>query len=75
MNYILNESEMFADINEGTAIVINSQTGIYYGMNGFGTSVLHPCVQVLEGGVAAPFIEHEGVPAITAADAEAQVSC
>ena len=30
---------MFADINEGTAIVINSQTGIYYGMNGFGTSV------------------------------------
>ncbi len=39
MNYILNESEMFADINEGTAIVINSQTGIYYGMNGFGTSV------------------------------------
>ena len=39
MNFILNESEMFADINEGTAIVINSQTGIYYGMNGFGTSV------------------------------------
>ena len=35
----LNEAKMFADITEGTAIIINSQTGIYYGMNGFGTSV------------------------------------
>ncbi len=39
MNYTLNESEIFADIHDGTAIAINSLTGIYYGMNGFGTSV------------------------------------
>ena len=30
---------MFADVNDGTAIVINSITGIYYGMNKFGTAV------------------------------------
>ena len=39
MNYKLNEASMFADITDGTAIVINSLTGIYYGMNGFGTEV------------------------------------
>ena len=30
---------MFADITEGMAIVINSLSGVYYGMNGFGTSL------------------------------------
>jgi hypothetical protein len=39
MNYVLNEAKMFADITDGVAIVINSETGIYYGMNGFGTNV------------------------------------
>ena len=39
MNYKLNEASMFADITDGMAIVINSLTGIYYGMNGFGTEV------------------------------------
>ena len=39
MNYKLNETEMFADITDGTAIIINSVTGIYYGMNGYGTSL------------------------------------
>jgi uncharacterized protein YjfI (DUF2170 family) len=39
MNYVLNEEKMFADITDGIAIVINSETGIYYGMNGFGTAV------------------------------------
>ncbi len=39
MNYQLNEAQMFADITEGMAIVINSLTGVYYGMNGFGTSL------------------------------------
>ena len=39
MNYKLNEASMFAEITDGTAIVINSLTGIYYGMNGFGTEV------------------------------------
>lgn len=37
--YQLNEAKMFADIAEGTAIVINSLSGIYYGMNAFGTCV------------------------------------
>lgn len=37
--YILNESKMFSDIADGIAIVINSETGIYYGMNSFGTAV------------------------------------
>jgi hypothetical protein len=39
MNYELNESKMFADITDGIAIVINSETGIYYGMNSFATNV------------------------------------
>jgi len=38
-NYILNDDKMFADITDGIAIVINSETGIYYGMNEFGTTV------------------------------------
>ena len=37
--YALNESKMFSDIADGIAIVINSETGIYYGMNGLGTAV------------------------------------
>lgn len=38
-NYRLNEDKMFADITDGIAIIINSETGIYYGMNSFGTQV------------------------------------
>ena len=38
-NYKLNENKMFADITDGIAIIINSETGIYYGMNAFGTQV------------------------------------
>ena len=38
-NYQLNDSKMFADITDGIAIIINSETGIYYGMNTFGTQV------------------------------------
>ncbi len=37
--YVLNEAKMFSDIADGVAIVINSETGIYYGMNGFGSAV------------------------------------
>lgn len=37
--YILNDAKMFSDISDGVAIVINSETGIYYGMNGFGSAV------------------------------------
>lgn len=39
MNYQLNESKMFADVTDGIAIIINSLTGIYYGMNGLGTGM------------------------------------
>lgn len=39
MNYQLNEAKMYADIAEGTAIIIDSTTGIYFGLNGFATSV------------------------------------
>ena len=38
-SYVLNEGKMFSDVADGIAIVINSETGIYYGMNGFGTQV------------------------------------
>jgi len=38
-NYRLNSDKMFADITDGIAIIINSETGIYYGMNAFGTQV------------------------------------
>jgi hypothetical protein len=37
--YVLNEEKMFSDIADGIAIVINSETGIYYGMNSFGTNI------------------------------------
>ena len=38
-NFKLNEEKMFADVADGVAIIINSETGIYYGMNKLGTSV------------------------------------
>lgn len=38
--YVLNESKMFMDIADGIAIIINSETGIYYGLNSFGTLIL-----------------------------------
>jgi hypothetical protein len=37
--YVLNEAKIFSDIADGIAIIINSETGIYFGMNGFGTAV------------------------------------
>ena len=38
--YALNDEKMFCDIADGIAIIINSETGIYYGVNAFGTEVL-----------------------------------
>ena len=38
--YALNEAKMFADITDGIAISINSETGIYYGANTQGTAVV-----------------------------------
>lgn len=37
--YRLNDEKMFCDIADGIAIVINSRTGMYYGMNQPGTAV------------------------------------
>ena len=37
--FVLNEEKMFSDIADGVAIIINSETGVYYGMNSFGTAV------------------------------------
>ena len=44
-NYRLNDTKMFADITDGIAIIINSETGIYYGMNAFGTQVYENLAQ------------------------------
>ncbi len=37
--YMLNTDKMFADISDNIAIIINSETGIYYGMNSFATNI------------------------------------
>ncbi len=44
--YVLNDEKMFSDIADGVAIVINSETGIYYGMNMLGTAIFE---NILEG--------------------------
>ncbi len=63
-NYVLNEDKMFADITDGVAIVINSETGIYFGMNELGTSIFE---SLIEGAnvvdVLAALKAFEGVPA------------
>ncbi|MBQ3641789.1 PqqD family protein [bacterium] len=38
-NYKFNENKMFSDIADEVAIIINSETGIYYGMNKLGTTI------------------------------------
>ena len=38
-NYVLNEEKMFADVTDDIAIIINSETGIYYGLNALGTTI------------------------------------
>jgi len=37
--YALNDVKMYADITESMAIIINSETGVYYGLNELGTEV------------------------------------
>ena len=44
--YKLNDARMYADVTDGLAIIIDASSGIYYGMNGFGTSVFQ---SLLEG--------------------------
>lgn len=44
-SYKLNEAKMFADITDNVAIIINGETGIYYGMNGFGTAIFENLIK------------------------------
>ncbi len=37
--YKLNESKMFADVTNNVALIINSETGIYYAMNNCGSLI------------------------------------
>ena len=39
MKYQLNEKNMFSDITDGIAVIINSENGTYYGMNSFSTNI------------------------------------
>ena len=43
--YKLNEDKIFADVADGIAILINIETGIYYGMNKLGTLVYENLMQ------------------------------
>ena len=58
--YVLNKAKMYADISEGIAIIINSDTGIYYGLNELGTVVFDnlmqgcSCESILAGLMALP---------------------
>ena len=38
-SYKLNDEKMFADVTDGVAILINFETGVYYGMNKLGTAI------------------------------------
>ena len=62
--YALNDSKMFMDIADGIAIVINSETGIYYGLNGFGTIVLEALTKGTDTNVILKKIQSvQGAPA------------
>lgn len=43
--YRIDESQFFYDYADGLAIIINSTTGIYYGINIFGSAIYHQLVQ------------------------------
>jgi len=68
--YVLNEAKMFSDIADGVAIIINSETGIYYGMNGFGTSVFE---NILAGASAEEIITSLKAMPTAPADIEIRV--
>ena len=59
-SYALNEEKMFVDITDGIAIVINSETGIYYGMNTLGTSVFENIIKGIS--VENIFLQHFRYP-------------
>jgi hypothetical protein len=43
--YEINEEKMFYDICDNRTIVINSETGIYYGINNFSTTIFENIVK------------------------------
>jgi hypothetical protein len=62
--YRLNEEKMFCDIADGYAIVINQETGVYYGMNPFGTSVFENLINgSSENDILAALKAFPGTPA------------
>ena len=63
MNYQLNDAKMFADVTDGIAIIINSLTGIYYGMNGLGTEMFDALLKgASEADILAAFKALPGAP-------------
>ena len=63
MNYQLNDAKMFADVTDGIAIIINSLTGVYYGMNGLGTGMFDAFLKgASEADVLAAFKALPGAP-------------
>ena len=42
--YKLNESKMFADVTNNVAIIINSETGIYYAINNCGSIIFQAII-------------------------------
>lgn len=62
-NYALNDEKMFADITDGIAIVINSETGIYYGFNGLGSVVLQNIINGVSVEKILTALQSVGAPA------------
>jgi len=61
--YKINKKKMFADVAEDMAIVINSETGIYYGINSFGSSVFEYLLKSVSiSAILAAINKIQGVP-------------
>jgi hypothetical protein len=62
--YEVNKKKMFCDITDDFAIIINSETGIYYGINTFGTSVFENLIKGSDvNDILSALREIPGIPA------------
>ena len=62
-NYKFNEETMYKDIEEGIAIVVNSATNEYFGMNSFATEIFENIIKgVSTENILAAIKKIEGVP-------------
>ena len=52
--YRIDESQFFYDYADGLAIIINSMTGVYYGINIFGSAIYN---QLIQGASPASILE------------------